>query len=82
MVMTMGNGGIINSSRKQKIDTDSSTTAELIAAHDSVKMILWTKLFLEAQGYGITKIFYFKIIKVQYYWNKMGRKAPAKEQDI
>ena len=60
MVMTMGNGGIINTSRKQKINTDSSTTAELIAAHDSVKMILWTKLFLEAQGYNINKNILFQ----------------------
>ena len=67
MVMTMGKGGIINNSRKQKLNTDSSTTAELIALHNSVKISLWTKLFLEAQGYGIKKIYYIKTIKVLFY---------------
>ena len=50
--MTMGKGAIISSSRKQKLNTRSSTEAELVAADDTLSSILWTKLFLQSQGYN------------------------------
>ena len=53
--MTMGQGSIINVSRKQKLNTKSSTDAKLVAADDISVMILWTKLFLKAQGYKINE---------------------------
>ena len=40
---------------KQKLNTRSSTEAELVAADDTTVMILWTKLFLEEQGYALEK---------------------------
>ena len=78
MVMSMGKEGIINSSRKQKMNTDSSTTAELIAAHDSVKMILWTRLFLEAQGYNINKNILFQDNKSTILLEQNGKKSSSK----
>ena len=54
-MMTMGKGRVANISRKQKLDTRSSTTAEPVAADDVVVMTLWTKSFLEAQGHRIHK---------------------------
>ena len=48
MVLTMGKGGIINNSRKQKLNTDSSTTAELIASHDSVKNNFMDKIIFRS----------------------------------
>ena len=38
-------------SRKQKLNSRSSTKAKLVAVDDCMTMIIWTKLFLEAQGY-------------------------------
>ena len=52
-VMTMGDGAIQSISRKQKLNTRSSTESELVGVDDVSTMILWTKLFLEAQGYEI-----------------------------
>ena len=49
-VMTMGSGAIQSMSRKQKLNTRSSTEAELVGADDAANAILWTKLFLESQG--------------------------------
>ena len=53
MTMTMGQGTIMSMSRKQKLNTKSSTTAELVGADDATTMMLWTKLFMEEQGYKI-----------------------------
>jgi hypothetical protein len=33
----------------------SSTEGKLVAVDDAATMILWTKLFLEAQGYNVEK---------------------------
>jgi hypothetical protein len=53
--MTMGKGAIINISRKQKLNAKSSTNSELVGADDISVMIMWTKLFIEAQGCIINK---------------------------
>ena len=54
-VMTLGDGAIQVTSTKQKINTRSSTEAELIAFDDVISKILWTKLFLKEQGFDIEK---------------------------
>ena len=38
-------------SRKQKLNTKSSTQAELVGADDILSSLLWTRHFMEAQGY-------------------------------
>ena len=50
-VMTMGKGAVQSASTKQKVNTRSSTEAELVLVDDIIAKILWTKRFLEAQGY-------------------------------
>ena len=50
-----GRGSIISISKKQKLNTKSSTEAELIRADDAMPHMLWTRYFLEAQGYGTDK---------------------------
>ena len=39
--------------KKQKVNKKISTEAELIGADDAMPQMLWTRYFLEAQGYGI-----------------------------
>ena len=51
MTMKMGQGAIASLSRKQKLVTRSSTEAELVAVDDCMTQVLWTKYFLEEQGY-------------------------------
>lgn len=51
--MTMGKGSIINISTKQKLNTKSSTEAELVGADDLASQILWTNYFLDAQEYDV-----------------------------
>ena len=52
-VLTMGKGSIYASSTKQKLNTKSSTEAELVAVDNLMPQILWTKLFLEKQGFKV-----------------------------
>jgi hypothetical protein len=51
-VMSMGTGAAYSTSKKQKLNTKSSTEAELVGIDDVLPQALWTKYFLEAQGYG------------------------------
>ena len=57
-VITFSNtdgGAPITISRKQRLNTKSSTEAELVAVDDVSTLVLWTKLFLEEQGYEVVK---------------------------
>lgn len=53
-ILTLGNGAITSTSTKQKIPSKSSTESELIGLYDKSSDILWTRHFLEAQGYTIS----------------------------
>jgi hypothetical protein len=53
--MTLGNGSIYSTSTKQKINTRSSTEAELVSLDDVISKILWVKRFMEAQGWKINQ---------------------------
>ena len=52
---TMGKGSIFTVSCKQKINTRSSTEAELVAVYDCLSHLLWLRNFLLAQGFEIAK---------------------------
>lgn len=51
--MMLGAGAIQSVSTKQKVNTRSSTEAELISIDDVISKVLWTKLFLQEQGIDI-----------------------------
>ena len=48
-------GALQTISRKQKLNTKSSTEAELVAVDDVIVLVLWTMYFLSEQGYEVTK---------------------------
>jgi len=48
--MTLGKGTAYAASSKQKLNTKSSTEAELVAIDDSMAQVLWMRHFLAAQG--------------------------------
>ncbi len=52
--MSMGTGATYSTSKKQKLNTKSSTEAELVGVDDVLPQAIWTKYFMEAQGYGVT----------------------------
>ena len=79
MTMTMGQGTIMSMSRKQKLNTKSSTTAELVGADDAATMMLWTKLFMEEQGYKIEENVLYQDNKSAILLEKNGRKSMGKQ---
>ena len=52
-MLSMGKGAIFSTSTKQKINTKSSTEAEFVGVDDLMHQILWTRLFLTAQGFHV-----------------------------
>ena len=51
-VLLLGRGAVYSTSTRQKLNTQSSTEAELVGINDVLPQILWIQYFLEAQGYG------------------------------
>ena len=51
-MLSLGKGAVYGASTPQK-NTRSSTEAELVGVDDCMPQILWTRYFLEAQGYQI-----------------------------
>jgi hypothetical protein len=49
--MTLGKGVVFGTSTRQKLNTKSSTEAELVGVNDVMPQALWTRYFIEAQGY-------------------------------
>jgi hypothetical protein len=49
--MSLSKGSVVSMSNKQKLNTRSSTEAELVGVDDAMPRILWTRYFLQAQGY-------------------------------
>jgi hypothetical protein len=76
--MTMGEGTIQAISRKQKLNTRSSTESELVGVDDVATMVLWTKLFLEAQGYDITKNIIYQDNKSAILLETNGKRSSGK----
>ncbi len=76
--MTMGNGALISVSRKQKLNTRSSTEAELVGVDDMVVLILWTKLFLESMGYNIEKNILYQDNKSAILLEENGKRSSGK----
>ena len=51
--MSLGGGLIYSASRKQKLNTRSSTEAELVGVDDMMAQVLWTRYFMLEQGYEL-----------------------------
>ena len=71
-------GAIQTLSRKQKLNTKSSTEAELVGVDDMSVMVLWTQLFLEAQGWIITKNIIYQDNKSAILLETNGKKSSGK----
>ena len=76
--MSMGNGAIVQISRKYKMHVGSSTKSELVSIADVLGMILWCKYFVEAQGYTIESNLLYQDNKSTILLAKNGRMSAGK----
>jgi hypothetical protein len=74
----MGKGAITSISRKQGMNTRSSTEAELVAADDVVGSMVWTKNFLESQGYPVENNVLYQDNRSAILLESNGRQSAGK----
>jgi hypothetical protein len=78
-MMTLGKGAMQSIARKQKMNVRSSTEGKLVAVNNAATMILWTKLFLEAQAYNVEKIIVYQDKKSTILLETNGKKSSGKQ---
>ena len=72
---SFGRGVVLPRSSKQKLNTKSSTEAELIGMSDSVPYSLWTVYFLRSQGFDIASNILFQDNESTIKLEKNGRRS-------
>jgi hypothetical protein len=76
--MSLGKGVVYSTSTRQKINTRSSTEAELVAANDVMAQLLWTQHFLRDQGYTSTETRLYQDNQSAILLEKNGRASSSK----
>ena len=76
--LTMGRGFPIVTSTKQKLNTRSSTESELVGVDDMMPIVVWSRYFLMAQGYGVTQNLLLQDNKSSMLLEKNGRASSGK----
>jgi hypothetical protein len=77
-LMTMGKGAAISSSNVMKCNTRSSTETELVSLHDKLPDVIWTRYFVECQGYDIDEYVIFQDNMSSLSLEKNGRISSSK----
>ncbi len=77
-VLSLGRGTPSAPSTKQKLNTRSSTETEVVAVDDLMPSILWTRLFLDAQGYGVTENIIYQDNQAAILLEKNGKASSGK----
>ncbi len=71
----MGKGALYASSKRQKLNTKSSTEAELVGAGDFLPQTIWTVNSIEAQGYKVSRSEYHQDNQSAMKMEKNGRQS-------
>ncbi len=79
-VLSLGKGGVIRMSQKQKINTKmNSTEEEVVGVDDASSQILWTNYFIKAQGYSIDKMLVYQDNQSAILLETNGRQSSGKQ---
>ena len=71
----MGKGSLYASSKSQKLNTMSSTEAELVGASSCVPQIIWTVNFLKAQGINVRRNYLYQDNQSAMRMERNGRQS-------
>jgi hypothetical protein len=74
-VVSFGRGAVMSKSSKQRLNTKSSTEAELVGASGYLPYPIWAKYFLEAQGYTLNENIFYQDNQSTIRFEKNGRKS-------
>ena len=77
-MMTMGRKALINISKKHKLNVGSSTVSELDSIADVLGIMMWSKYFMESQGYLIKNNVLYQDNKSTILLEKNGRMSAGK----
>jgi hypothetical protein len=78
-LMTLVKGAAISSLNKMKCNARNSTETELISLHDKLPDIVWTRYFVECQGYDIDECVVFQDNTSALSLEKNGRISSSKQ---
>ena len=73
--MSFGYGMVHARSTKQKLNTKSSTEAEVVGASDYLPYNLWLGMFLKEQGYNLSANFFYQDNQSAMKMEKNGRNS-------
>jgi len=73
--ISFGWGAMMCKSTKQKLNTKSSTEAEVVGTSDFLPSNIWAQMFLEAQGYGLDENKFHQDNKSAMSLETNGRKS-------
>lgn len=76
--LSLGKGSIYSTSVRQKLNTKSSTEAELVGVADVMPQILWTRYFLEGQGYDVSAATIYQDNQSAMLLEKNGKASSGK----
>ena len=82
VMITIGSGAIFAMSTKQKLNSKSSTEAELIAVSDGLNQVLWTRNFIIEQGYSLNPAKVYQDNKSTIHLMKDGQSNSVKTRHI
>jgi hypothetical protein len=77
-MMTMGKGVVYATSTRQKLNTRSSTEAELVGMHDVLPQVIWTRYFIMSQGYDGAESVVYQDNQSSILLEKNGRMSSGK----
>ena len=78
-VVSFGTGALMSKSSKQKLNTKSSTEAEMVGVSDYLPRAIWAKKFMEGQGYTLKESRFYQDNQstIRFEKNDRSRVAPT-----
>ena len=76
--MSFGRGAVTSASKKQKINTTSTTESELVGVHDMSPQMMWNQYVLDNHGYEVRTSMLYQDNKSAILLEQNGRESSSK----